>query len=727
MVDQTRVTSGFDVEFVMGEEFIRYFLLCSLDTGSIPWYSESQGINDDGTPFHDVTITHPPAELQDRRLYEVHPDYVGNEHPFQDLAPVYSTQEEEFAVTILPGGDEGDISLRVFPSYFDLTKDPPSGISNLLHIDLKIRFQVVSTPLADGLVGDIGVQLSLLDASGPLIDAATNLPDGRSKEEIVAELRKSIDRRVPFAVAGGGALQRIETRTYAGDPQRPNGIGVYLNLALRDGPEPGSLLTEPRGDLALAQNLLEPEATMAFAFPRQTYARLSDDLKFAMAVERPDAPGEYHYPLLDGDDQIGIIKGISVEPERIAGGAFTNVLVIDVHGEYEIDNFFDPDFHLRIRLVPTTAANGSFDFEVDDDLDLSAAAYIVSIFIGVVVSFVLPQVGIPLVFLLPLLLKLGEHVAGGIAGSVVEAELERTSFLDTLPHKLVGEVRRWDPLYSTLHRVETADVDVAANDQGFAFDARALFVGKATRPLQSMVIRSETRDTGRAVDGLVYRAADIGPFLTTDLEDTFAATDRMPYVELLPPEGDIERRRVVLTMQQVLDRLAAGDRHVGDLDYRPQKADVREHQIFQILAVTPRELDEIRALSRDRLRAEVRAESATVLRQAAIEQLQFELGRAPTAEEIEARLRELIDLVVEPLLPGRFHTELDRRLAFDLAPNEFADLQRQNILVLGRGHLEIRTTPRGTVYYRDYEWPFEPGVSKADNLLSLDRYTHVDP
>ncbi|HEX2369847.1 MAG TPA: hypothetical protein VHM94_11510, partial [Acidimicrobiia bacterium] len=719
MIDQSRVTSGFDVELVMGEEFIRYFLLCSLDTGSIPLFSESRGIKDDGTPFHDVTITHPPAELQDRRLYPVHPEYLGNEHPFQHLAPVYSAQTDEFAVTILPGGAEGDISLRVFPSIFDLIQDPPTGISNVLHIDLKISFQVVSTTRADGLLGDIGVQLTLLDASGPLIDAAVAL--GRKKEDIVADLKENIDRRVPFAVAGGGALQRIETRTYIGDPERPNGIGVYINLALRDGPEPGSLLTEPRGDVALAQNLLEPDKTMAFAFPSETYGRLSDDLKFGMAVERPDAPGEYHFPLMDGDDQIGIIKGISVEPESVAGGAFTNVLAIDIHGEYEIDNFFDPDFHLRIRLVPTTAANGLFDFDVQDDLDLSAAAYIVSILLGVVVSFVLPQLGIPLVFLLPLLLKLGEHVAEGMAGSVVQDELERTSFLDTLPHKLIVEARRWDPLYTTLHRVETADVEVSTNGDGFAFDAEALFVGRGTRPLQSMVIRSETRGQDGAVDGLVYRAADIGPFLTTDLVDVFAATDRMPHVSLLPPESDIERRRVVLTMQQVLDRIDAGDRHVGDLDYLPQKADIREHQIFQLLAVTPREIDEIRAFSRDRLRAEVRAESGAVLREAAIDQLRFELGREPTQEEIEARLRELIELVVEPLLPGRFLTELDRRLTFDLAPNEFAGLQRQKILVLGRGDLEIRTTPRGTVYYRDYERPFQPDVSKADNLLSLPR------
>jgi hypothetical protein len=103
MVDQSRVTSGFDVEFLMSEEFIRYFLLCSMETGSIPWWSESTGVDENGVPYHSATITHPPAELEQRRLYPVHPDFAGNEHPFQNIvSTVYSQQEDEFKVTILP-------------------------------------------------------------------------------------------------------------------------------------------------------------------------------------------------------------------------------------------------------------------------------------------------------------------------------------------------------------------------------------------------------------------------------------------------------------------------------------------------------------------------------------------------------------------------------------------------------------------------------------------------
>jgi len=252
MVDQSKVTSGFDVEFLMGEEFIHYFLLCSMETGSIPWWSESSGIDEDGNPFHRATLTHPPAELEQRRLYPVHPDFAGNEHPFQHIVPtVYSHEEEEFNVTILPDDASGaDIVLRVFPSVIDLLPQPPTVLAeNFLPADLHISFNVVFDTRTDGLLGNIGVELVLLDVTGALIDAAVSL--GTPKESILSEMKAQIDRRVPFAVAGGGSLQRIETRKFLDDPDRPKAIGVYINLALQSSPDPASLLPD-RGDSSLA-------------------------------------------------------------------------------------------------------------------------------------------------------------------------------------------------------------------------------------------------------------------------------------------------------------------------------------------------------------------------------------------------------------------------------------------------------------------------------------------
>jgi hypothetical protein len=742
MVDQSKVTSGFDVEFLMTEEFVRYFLLSSLDTGSIAWASEATGTS--GTPpvpYRTVTVIHPPIELQNRRLYPVFSEFEGNEHPYLDLTPAYSTQAEELQVTILAGDPRGaDISVRVFPAVIDTLVTPPSVKVDGIAIDLALRFGVVSTPRADGLLGDIRIELELVDVSGPLIDAielllsAPDPPPLPTRAEILAQLKTTIDRRVPFAVSGGGGLQRIETRTFTGDPGHPNAIGVYIDLALRSGPAPTDFLTTARGDIDLAQNFLEPGMKMAFAFPPETFALLSDDLTFKMAKPKPSDPSEYYYPIMDGDDQIGVVKGITVRPEvqqsPNAPAVFTNSLVIDVHGEYAVDNWFDPDFHLRLTLRPQTGPRGVFDFDIDVDLSLSTTATLSALFVGLAVSVVLPQLGIPLTVLTVIAIKAVEYFGAEAAGSALTSEGGTTSFLDTLPHKLVVEQRRWDPLYFTDHRVETGDVETLVNSGGFAIAANGLFLGRRTRPLTSMVIRSATRAPDATVDGLVYRASDLGRYLTpgvvSDLEVVAAAVDRMPYTRLLPPVSDIESDRVALTLQHVHDRIAAGDRHVADLDYLPAKVDVIAHQVFQILAVSRIETEEAPGIARGRLRAEYRSQHAATLRPQAIAELQGELGRAPTEDEIRARIEKIVVDATEPGVPGRARVERDRRLTFDLEPSEFAALERSGILTLGRDQLEIRTTRDGTVYYRDYERPFEPGTPTFDNLLSLPRYKHEE-
>jgi hypothetical protein len=735
MVDQSKVTSGFDVELLMTGEFLRYFLLCSLDTGSIPWATESSGTSGTPpTPYQTVTIIHPPTELETARLYPVFPEFEGHEHPFLGLVPAYSTRPDELEVTILDADPRGaDISVRVSPTVVDTLATPPSVRVSGVPIDLALRFEIVSTTRADGLLDDIEVELVLVDVSGPLIDAIEQLlsapdpPPLPTRADILAQLKGTIDRSVPFAVSGGGALQRLETRTFAGDPAHPDAIGVYIDLALRNGPAPTDLLTTVRGDTSLAQNYLEPGMTMAFAFPADTYGLLSDDLKFKLARPKEDDPTEYHYPLMDGDDQIGVLHGIRVRPETLpASTVFTNALVIDIHGEYEVDNWFDPDFHLRLTLRPETGARGVFDFDVDVDLSLSATATLSALFVGLVTSVFLPQLGIPLTFLTVIAIKAVEHSGAEAAGDAIASEGGMTSFLDTLPHKLLVEQRRWDPLYATDHRIETGDVEVLVNADGFAMAASSLFVGRRTWPLASMVIRSETRATDGAMDGLVYRASDLGRFLATDIPAIAAAVDRMPYVGLLPPDGDIESHRVQLTLEQVHDRIDAGDRHVPDLDYTPRKVDVIAHQVFQLLVVSRIETDEAPGIARGLLRSEYRIQHAATLRPQAVAELQAELMRTPTEDEIRARIDKIVADATEPGVPGRARVELNRRAKFDLEPSEFAALQRAGILTLGRDQLEIRTTPDGTVYYRDYERPFEPNTPTGDNLLSLPRYKHTD-
>lgn len=146
---------------------------------------------------------------------------------------------------------------------------------------------------------------------------------------------------------------------------------------------------------------------------------------------------------------------------------------------------------------------------------------------------------------------------------------------------------------------------------------------------------------------------------------------------------------------------------------------MKSNRIFKI--------SEIENLTRDRLRNEIRNAHGAELRQQAIDELRDELDREPTEEEIKARFDQLVEKALNEAFPGRFKIELDKRTKFDLEPHEFADLQQRKRLVLGRNHLVIRTMSKDdkfTVYYRDYERPFEPDTDRKDNLLELPRYAH---
>ena len=747
MPAQEKISSGFDVEFLMGEEYIKYFLLNSMETGSIPWWSSQEVKDPSGNHIRtDATVTHPPEELNAKRRYPVHPEFLGREHPFIELGiPAYSAQEDEFTVTFLQDSPVGaDISVKIYPTIISNLEDPDNRriLSNVLAVQLDIKFALAFTTGADNLLSDIGLQIELLDINGPLIDAAGSLPPDEngnpvfSKADTLATMKQQLDRTVDFSVAGGGKIASIALKKFFADEASPNAIGVYINLVLQNGPNRTDLLPE-RGNVDEAQNFLPLTSRMAFGFAAETYARLGNDLFQKMAVLKEGSDDEFEYPLEENGVTRGKIKGIRMYPETIITGgtggatttAFTNVLIIDVHGEYFIDNFFDPDFHLIIRLVPVQK-DGLLDFDLDFDLRLSTLGQIVVFFLEMVITVFVPKLGLGLIFSTILIIRIIEKIGKDAAAGVIQTELDKTSFLDTLPHKLTVEKRRWDPLYFTTHRLEAAVDDLVVNNDGFAFSAHDVFVGKKFEPLPHMVIRAATRDEAGAVNGLVYRAKDLQPYLETDLVFIFPAADRLPVSQLLDPRGDIESYRVALTIDQINDRLATEDKgvknkHLPNIQYLPKQVHVIKHQIDKIMAVSETEIPEIEQATRNLLRSELRTQNDAAYRQRAQAELEAELGRTPTTEEVNARFNFILDQAVAVAFGGRIRTELNRRMSFDLEPFEFADLQQKKFMILGLDKLDIITMRRNgktTVYYRDHEQPFEPNVSRHDNLLALPRY-----
>jgi len=156
------------------------------------------------------------------------------------------------------------------------------------------------------------------------------------------------------------------------------------------------------------------------------------------------------------------------------------------------------------------------------------------------------------------------------------------------------------------------------------------------------------------------------------------------------------------------------------ISYRPYKVDEEAHQIYQILALSDIEVPEIKELATGLLRSELEQAHGQEFRQQAHDELVAELGREPTAEEVEARHDEILNDAVEKGAEKRFRKERERFLKFDLEPFEFADLQSKKLLVLefeGLQIIHMRKSAGGAVYYRD-----RPDPDKGDNLLKLPHY-----
>ena len=712
-IDQSRIASGFDLELLLSERYIKYFLLTSFETGSMPWYMQDVDPN-----TGDVThiMIHPPVELQENRLYEPQEQFVP--HPFPDEIPIVFTEHAQAcAVELLPDDQEADIRVTLIISVIAPPLLPGGGPVILTEQDMTMdaKFFIVADTDANGFQRNVRLRLEVIDLNGPFLDKAKTLK--RVKEEV--------DRDIPLAIIGdAGAVQEIHSQKFfaQNEDDPPTCLGLYVNLKLRNGPEPDAFFG-PRGDLALAQNFLPRGHELAFGFNGALYPKLGSDIRQRMAVA--EAGGGFSYPLDPDDPGTGHINSVAVFPQgRASRGptgetshTFDNILVIQVKGELNIDSFFEPDFTMTITLVPVLDDDGVLTFKTGFDLNIPALGWFV---VGAaLLSFLSLNLAIPATLAVLAAKAIIEQHGEDKAVPIIQAKLDDASFVDSFPNKLLVEQRRWDPGYFTDHQIVSLVQEVPINDQGLAFAAFDLRVGKEPKPLENAIIRSEVRDASGAMTGLLYRINDWSADFAQQLDLVFPATDRMDFVEIVPPDGGVESNRLHLTIEQAAAR-AQAQRLIDKLNYRPYKVDEAEHQIYQILTLSDIEVPEIKALARSLLRRELEAAHGQEYRQQAHDELLAELGREPTSAEIEARHDEILAAEVDRGADKRYRRERERFLKFDLEPFEFAQLQEQKLVILefeGLQIVKVRKSAGGAVYYRD-----RPDSDKGDNLLKLPHY-----
>lgn len=708
MVDRSLVRSGFDIEVLLSERYLRYTLLAQIEAGLLPAVIDLV----DPDENLDVQITlHPPADYQ--RLYDplaaaVLPDPVDGSFTCQLL---------------LDDTDGANLQVDVVTDILDRTSGTArAGVTVGLMLAVTLAAEVDDR----GFERNHRLSLALVKLA-PLTQLGLALAD-LDVADITARIRAVLDRTVPFGVASGQSVQQAVLRPHPGDANHAPALGAYINLALKTGNGPDAFLAS-RGDVLDARNFLDDGRDLAFSTSAALFGRLGPDTFFRMAEEDPPGSGIFRHPLREDpgnpeSDEIGTLKGVTIGPEHDSGGSVTGRLLVNVHGEYQVDILPDPDFNLLIFLEPKVD-QGLLSWESESKVDVHLLDSLLGIASIIVVSLLAgPGAGALLLGIL-FLVDLGvDALASALAADRLDAARDAT-FLDALPHRVAVAQRRWDPFYRTDHQVVALVQGVVIDELGMAFDGDAV-LDKAPAVMSHVVVRDESRDGDGHIDGLRYRVRDLGT-IAADLAALAPGTDRRDFA-LVDAATDprSEANLVALTLDQAAERIG-DERIVHPVLYLPSKIHLTRNTIDAILIVSRRERDEQRAALVDALRAatdaEVRASQGAAIIGEETERLRQALGRDPTpdeiAEAVDARVLALVDQAQQDYEAGGLEADLtaavDRILRLDARPNEIAALQDAGILVLaGKEIIRMRN---GTVYFRDH-----PDFVFRDNLLALPHY-----
>jgi hypothetical protein len=709
MVDQSLVQSGFDIEVLLSPRYVTYALLAQVEAGRLELALDVS----DATQGIDVHIDlHPPIDYE--RLYDPEPSAV-----LPDGA------DGSFAAEFVIDDPHGaNLELSVIADIHDRTS---GQTKSLVTIGLRLAIGLESDIDERGFQSNHRLSIALVE-----LDALTQLGlafAGLDVASITARIKAQLDRTVPFGVASGQSLQRAVVSMLPGGNEKPAAMGVYIELALKDGPADDAFVAA-RGDVGAAVNFLDADKDIAFGTSPALYGLLGSDIFHRMAEEDPPGSGSFRHPMREipgdrGSEEIGTISSVTVRPEALQGSP-TGRLLIEVSGEYFLDDLPDPSFTLQIALRPVIV-DGILTWDVDASVDVGILGSLLGILAIIATTLILgPGAGVTLFAIL-----LGaDLIIDAIASAVVSGradELADASFLDALPTRTTCAQRRWDPLYTTLHQVVALIDRFDITGRGLAFDGIAV-LDREPSPVANAVIRDEERGTDGVLSGLHYRVRDLSS-IQVDLTAVAPGTDRRPYSRVdAAADPRREPNLVSLTLEQVSDRISA-TRLTAPVLYIPERIHLEHNTIRQLMAVSQREIDEQRSSLIDAFRraeaARIRTDQGADIRQQVTDDLRRSLGREPTASEInagvDAAVKALVDAAQATYEGDGLADDLADRIAhvlrFDLSPAEFATLQTayKALSVAGKEIIRMRI---GTVYYRDH-----PDFVSSDNLLALDHYS----
>ena len=719
MIDPSLVQSGFDSETLFNRRYIRYLLMNSIETGSLPLQISFPITAPNGQPSTVNIDLYVPA------------DYERNYTPDPAAPQPVNSDSAAFDVEILFNDAAGaDLKITLVGDVSGILLPLPGQV-----VELFMSFQLRVDTDEDGNQQNARLQLATVDVQGDLIDLVINLGYA-DKAFIIGQLQQYVDREIPLSMVGDGSVQSVEMQKLRGADIDTHVIAIYLNLILKNGPAEDDI-RPARGLVSSGVNFLPSGDDIAFGMPSTIFDRLSTDAFERMAEETSEGSGVFNHPIPNPDepdgDPLGRINSITIRP-KYQNGTFTDELEIVVDGEiiwdwtvFGVDVTPDPNFKLYITISPVVT-NGIISWDISYDLDFDP---VLKFLANLVVAGLMTLLFVPT-------LGWGSLIVGGIGFALLygledwliepmiangfgESADFDTSFLDSIPNRLTVESKRWDPFYTTDHQIVAATDGMAIRDTGLGFSGKVK-LDKAARFVTHIVSRTEERDGHGDISGLRYRVKDHAN-AANDFVNHFAATDRESFVQVT---DDAETNLYALTLEEINSRITAG-KLIPRILYIAQNVHIKNNQVEEIAAITDKEVKEITNRLKDDFKeakeTEIRADQEDELRDEATEELEEELDDPPTDEQIEERLQDKIDKLVGDALDEYVLDQLDTDVGnavkdqtrFDMAPFEMASLQLNRVLILSRFDIVVR---QGKPYYRD-----RPDGYIPDNLMELPGFT----
>jgi len=716
-MDQTRVTSGYDVEVAMGGRYLQYLLVMAVETGQFPI---------------EATIT--PASGGDPiRIQVLVPPGLDRSYSVQSDAPqpLEAPAADAFLVEVLPSHPLGaDVKVTVS---LQLTRGPQSIPLNM---NLFVGIGLNTTPDADGIgLGSMALGLELLDIDGALVSIAES--NGLPKAELLALLQPLVDRELSLDdVGSGGRIGEIHMKKLAAEAEREAALGLYLNLVLRAGPQEDNVLG-PRGDLTLAQNILDLASDVTFATRASLYSHFAADSYHRMA--RRSGSG-FNHPVMKGDEKLFDVVEIKAsavphDDDQNPDEPPPNQLKVSVEGEYEVDILLgfppDPNFTVHIFVYEALDAEGIMAWESGVDVQASILA---DILLGVIALATVPLLG-PYSVLVFAALEAAKYITEkAIAEFVVEERTDKkvdAALLDIVPNRFTIARRRWDPFFTTSHQMGLRPGAVLINEQGLALSGSAALT-RASEAAKSVVIREAVRDDEGNATHLIYRVSgimDSGQYL----EVLAPGMDRGPFTQ---PDRDAQPDLFQLAVEDAVARITASQLDGSEI-YEVQAIEFLSGEIANLLVLSSREIREQRnaLIGAATATAEADAEAQDAAIRVEVVAFFDAPGIIPTDAQVEtevaARKQALIAAAVAEYEAGALAGDLAAAIAplaqFELSPDELGRLQDQGVLRIAKFDL-IEVGDAERFYYRDrYVRSEEPTPAKrlADNLHSMPRYRNT--